>query len=148
MQRIKKFKSDYKVKHLLKIYLVFLGNECDRFPTGWSAHTIGATRKCLFAPKVKVEINHLETFCHRLNASVPYLKTKEENLNYLNAFKTRNITASVAIMSHYGIAELKRDGFWNPFSTKTSLNVVCEKAATGRIKRQASSGNYFFYWTC
>ena len=149
MQRITIFKSYYKVKCLFKFHHIFLGNECDIFPTGWSAHTIGATRKCLFAPKLKVEINHLEIFCHRLNASVPYLKTNEENVNYLNAFKTTNMTASVAIMSRLGVVELRRDGSWIPFSTKTSLNVVCEKATIiNRIKRQASSGNYFFYWTC
>ena len=125
---------------------LFLGNECNRCPPGWSAYTIGTSMKCLFMSKSKVEISKLETFCQQLNATVPYPKTKEENQNYLDAFETTNVTTSVAINSCHGIVELKPNGDWNPFPTETSLTVVCEKAATtqtGRIKRQVSSGNQF-----
>ena len=93
-----------------------------------------------------MEISQLDTFCQSLNATVPYPKTKEENQNYLNATKTRNITNSVAIRSCHGIVELQRNGYWNPFPTKKSLNAVCEKVPivqTGRMKRQAPSGNEF-----
>ena len=91
----------------------------------------------------KVAISKLETFCQRLNATVPYPRTKEENQNYIEAFETRNITTSIAIKSCHGIVELKGNGDWNPFPTGSPLNAVCVKALinqTGRMKRQASSG--------
>ena len=108
--------------------------------------------------KSKVEISKLDTFCQGLNATVPHPKTNEENKNYLDALKTRNITSSVAVRSYHGIVELHSNGFWNPFPTETSLNAVCETESfvhKTRTKRQASSGNkflsgyhcvrYFFY---
>ena len=124
----------------------FQGTECNRCPFGWSLHTIGNTRKCLFTTQSKIEISQLDMFCQSLNASVPYPKTNEENQHYLDAFKTRNITTSVAIRSCHGIVELHPNGYWNPFPTKTSLNAVCETASfvkQTRIRRQASSGIKF-----
>ena len=130
----------------MNLNLFCLGNECHKFPPGWSAHTVGTSRKCLFTSKSKVEISKLDTFCQGLNATVPHPKTNEENKNYLDALETRNITSSVAVRSYHGIVELHRNGHWNPFPTETSLNAVCETASfvhKTRIRRQASSGNKF-----
>ena len=141
------FKSDCNVKLRFKVNSIFVGNHCNKCPSGWSSHIIGTTRRCLFTSKSKVEISQLDTFCQSLNATVSYPKTNEENQNYLDAFKTRNITSPVAIKSCHGVVELHRNGLWKPFPTETSLYAVCEKTAivqTGRIKRQASSGNNLF----
>ena len=138
------FKSDCNVKLRFKVNLIFVGNHCNKCPSGWSSHIIGTTRRCLFTSKSKVEISQLDTFCQSLNATVLYPKTSEENQNYLAALETRNLTTPVAIKSCHGTVELHRNGYWNPFPTETSLYAVCEKAEivqTGRVKRQASSGN-------
>ena len=127
----------------LIIYL-YLGNECNECPSGWSSHIIGTSRKCLFVAKSKIGISQLDTFCQSLNATVPYPKTSKENQNYLDALETRNVTTSVAIRSCHGIVELHRHGYWNPFPTEISLYAMCEipsTVKTGRIKRQVSSGN-------
>ena len=134
----------------------FLGNQSNRCPSGWSFHTIGATEKCLFTTKSKIEISQLDTFCQSLNATVPYPKTNNENQSYLDAFKKGNVTASVAIRSCHGIVELHHNGHWNPFPTAVSLNAVCETESTvqtGRIRRQASllkysSGNKLDHSEC
>ena len=136
------FESDCNVSDLKFTY--FLGDECNRCPFGWISHIEGATRKCVFTSKSKVEINKLESFCQGLNATVPLPNTNEENQIYLDAFGTRNVTTSVAIRSCHGIVELLRNGY--PFPTENSLNTGCETSSfvqKNRIKRQASSGNKF-----
>ena len=137
----------------------FLGNERNKCPSGWSFNTIANTRKCLFTSTSKVEISKLAIFCQSLNATVPYPQTNEENQNYREAFKAKNVTTSVAIRSRHGIVELQRNGYWNPFPTETALNAVCERTIffrKSRNKRQASPGNRFLdsdhcaliFWSC
>ena len=95
--------------------------------------------------KLKIEINQLDKFCHRLNATVPYPQTKEENQYYRDAFDSMNAPTPVIIRSRHGFVELEADLRWNPFPNEILENVVCEKMAahqTGRVKRQASSGTF------
>ena len=115
-------------------------------PSGWSSHNIGTSTKCLFNTKSKIQINQIDKYCQRLNATVPYPKTTEENQNYRDAFDSLNISESVAIKSCHGIVELESTLKWNPFPSKMLVNVVCEKAAVlyteARFKRQANSGRF------
>ena len=93
----------------------------------------------------KVEISQIEKHCQRLNATVPYPKTFQENQNYRDAFDSMNISTSVAVQSCHGIVELESTLKWNPFPTQTLVNAVCEKMAapsTARFKRQAILGTF------
>ena len=95
--------------------------------------------------KTRVEISQLDIFCKGLNATVPYPKSNEEYINYRDVFDSINVSESVAIKSCHGMVELESSAKWNPFPTKTSVNVVCEKPAAyqkNRFKRQGSSGTY------
>ena len=103
---------------------------------------IGRYEKCIFTTKSKIELSQLDEFCGRLNATVPYPKTSQENQDYRDAFKSMNVSASVAIKSCHGVVELNKNGNWNPFPTKKMLNVACEQipiALTSRSKRQATT---------
>ena len=120
-----------------------LGNECDKCPPGWKLYVIGTTEKCLFTTKSKIETSQVEIFCQRLNATVPYPKTYQENQNYRHVFNSMNISSSVAIKSCHGIVKQNRNGNWNPFPTNGLANVACEKivgAEKTRFRRQAKSG--------
>ena len=93
--------------------------------------------------KSKIEINQLGIFCYRLNATVPYPKSKEENQYYRDAFDSMAIFTPVTIRSRYGFVELEPDLRLNLFPNEILENVVCEKVAahqTARVKRQATSG--------
>ena len=101
---------------------------------------IGTNEKCLFATKSKIEINQLDMFCQKFNATVPYPNNNEENQNYRHAFKLMNTSTSIAVKSRHGIVELDQNGNWNPFPTSRLVNVACEKtllAQTARTKRRA-----------
>ena len=120
-----------------------LGNECDKCPPGWKLYVIGTTEKCLFTTKSKIETSQVENFCQRLNATVPYPKTYQENQNYRHVFNSMNISSSVAIKSCHGIVKQNRNGNWNPFPTNRFINVACEKPLVtklDRFRRQSSSG--------
>ena len=129
--------TDWKLcKHIL-------GNECNVCQYGWSCHAIGASTKCLFTTKSKIATSQVENFCRRLNATVPYPKTYQENQNYRHAFNSMNISSSVAIKSCHGIVKQNRNSNWNPFPTNGLANVACEKivgAGKTRFRRQAKSG--------
>ena len=95
--------------------------------------------------KSKIEINQIDKYCQRLNATIPYPKTFQENQNYRDAFDSMNISTSVAVKSCHGIVELEPNQKWNPFPTQTMVNVVCEKTTallTARVKRSAILGKY------
>ena len=93
--------------------------------------------------KSKIEISQIEKHCERLNATVPYPKSFEENQNYRDAFDSMNISTPVAVKSCHGIVELESTLKWNPFPTEMMVNAVCEKTvalSTARFKRQAVLG--------
>ena len=109
---------------------------------------IGQVEKCLLVTESKVEISEIEKHCQRLNATVPYPKTFQENQNYRDAFDSMNISTSVAVKSCHGIVELESTLKWNPFPTQILINAVCEKTVApsiGRFKRQAILGTYKQY---
>ena len=93
--------------------------------------------------KSKIDLNRIDQYCQRLNATVPYPKTNEENQSYRDAFNSMINLTSVAIKSCHGLVQLNQNGNWNPFPTKSLLNAACEKpviAKMDRFKRQAFSG--------
>ena len=123
-------------------FFVFLGNKCNNVcPPGWSSHLIGLGNElCLFTSKSKMEISQVESFCQRLNATVPYPKNYYENLNYRNAFNLISKSPSTAIKSRHGIVELNRNGYWNPFPINRPfnrlINIACEKPFVGKYLLQ------------
>ena len=77
--------------------------------------------------KTKIKIGEVNKFCTRLNSTVPYPKNYKENQDYRDAFSSMNTSTPIAIQSHYGIVNINKEGYWDPFPNKTLANVICEK---------------------
>ena len=65
--------------------------------------------------------------CEGLNSTVPFLKTKEQNYFYRNAFDSMNITRAVAVESPLGLIELEKNGMWNLTPSNSTVDVICER---------------------